>query len=158
VLCCCAVMCCAGPAVSQRDDEDVMLLPPPRKRSVSDDYFLQEVSAPLPLVLPPSDRSRATSNLGQEEEKLVFESVLLSIWGSQGNYRQDRIKASSGAIKKVGSASNLQLHIDEYDLSSPKFDKKAAPVGGGEAAQDSAKVVPAVATEFMVRQQHNNIT
>jgi hypothetical protein len=92
---------------------------------------------------------RSGSYLGQDEQKLVFESVLLSIWGSQGSYRQNRIKASSGPIAKVRSASNLQLQFDEYDQSSPKMDSRNSREGGGVAPV--ASTVPAVPTEFMVR-------
>ena len=122
------------------------LLPPPRKRSVSEDYFVQELTSP-------PENERVSSYLGSEEQKLVFDSVLLSIWGSQGAYRQARIKASSNSIKKVRSESNLQLQIDEYDQSSPKFsDKKKASQSGGATAESLPEVVPAaVPTEFMVR-------
>lgn len=119
------------PVVSQQDDVD--LLPPPRKRGISDDYFIQD--------LTPS------SSHGSDEKKLVFDSVLLSIWGSQGGYRAERIKASCNSIKSAGSSSNLQLHIDEYDQSSPKYDKNSSSKGCEEATHD---VVPAVPTEFMV--------
>lgn len=139
--------------VSQRDDDEgVALLPISRKRIESEDYFLPPAtetteSVSTPGITPPDSKAPSP------------QSVLLSIWESQGTYRQDRIKASAGTIKKVRSESNLQLQRDEYDQSSPKVEvsRKSAAIseerrgkGGSEDDQQATVVVPSVATEFMV--------
>jgi hypothetical protein len=98
------------------------------------------------------ERGHSSSNmLRKDNEKLVYESVLNSVWGAQVGYRQDRIKSSEGSIKKVGSESNLQLHIDKYDQTSPKFDGRKSLDGSDRTTSGPGSAAPPVHAEFMVR-------
>ena len=121
---------------SETHQDDFEVAKPLRKRNESDDYYL-----------PLRSRDRSSSSIIQDGHKFVMDSVLLSIWGSQGAYRQERIRASSDSIGRNTSESNLQLQIDEYDQSSPQHNVN---VDDGGITHGLATQSPVMPTEYMV--------